>query len=100
MSAAELQEEIERTRAQLGQTVDELADKADVKAKAKEKAAQMRAKALERAGQAQRKAVEKAGQAQTVARRVVPGRIPVGRVAGALAVVVVTSVAIRRWRRK
>jgi hypothetical protein len=100
MSAAEMQEEIERTRAQLGQTVDELAAKADVKAMAKEKAAQMRAKALQRAGQAQRTAVAKAGQAQTVARRVVLGRIPVGRVAGALAVAVVATVAVRRWRRK
>lgn len=89
MSAAEMQEEIERTRAQLGNTVDELAAKADVKAKAKEKAAQMRTMALDRVG-----------QAQTVARRVVLGRVPVGRVAGAVAVVVVASVAVRRWRRK
>lgn len=89
MSAAEMQEEIERTRAQLGNTVDELAAKADVKAKAKEKAAQMRTMALDRVG-----------QARTVARRVVLGRVPVGRVAGAVAVVVVASVAVRRWRRK
>src|SRR5699024_85620 len=34
-SAAELREEIDRTRVELGQTVDALAQKADVKARAK-----------------------------------------------------------------
>lgn len=45
MTAAEIQQEIDRTRERLGDTVEELAAKADVKARAKEKAAEMKAKA-------------------------------------------------------
>jgi hypothetical protein len=41
MSAEELQQEIEQTRQRLGQTVDELAAKADVKARARTKATQV-----------------------------------------------------------
>ena len=44
-TAAELQQEIERTRERLGETVEELAARADVKARARAKAAEMRARA-------------------------------------------------------
>ena len=47
----ELTEEIERTRTQLGETVGALAAKADVKARAQEKAADARQKILEVGGQ-------------------------------------------------
>jgi phage-related minor tail protein len=45
MTASEIQQEIDRTRERLGETVEELAAKADVKARAKEKAVEMKAKA-------------------------------------------------------
>ena len=55
MTASEIQQEIDRTRERLGETVEELAAKADVKARAKEKAVEMKAKA-------QGKATEVSGQ--------------------------------------
>ena len=45
MTASEIQQEIDRTRERLGETVEELAARADVKARAKEKAVEMKAKA-------------------------------------------------------
>ena len=45
MTAPEIQQEIERTRERLGETVDELAAKADVKARARVKADELKAKA-------------------------------------------------------
>ena len=44
MTAPEIQQEIERTRERLGDTVDELAAKADVKARTQAKAAEMKAR--------------------------------------------------------
>jgi Protein of unknown function (DUF3618) len=41
MTADDLQQEIEQTRQQLGQTIDELAAKADVKARAKARVAEV-----------------------------------------------------------
>jgi DNA-binding XRE family transcriptional regulator len=46
-AAAELQQEIERTRERLGETVEELAAKADVKAQARKKAIEVKGKAIE-----------------------------------------------------
>jgi hypothetical protein len=45
MTAPEIQHEIEQTRKRLGQTVEELAAKADLKARARAKAAEMKARA-------------------------------------------------------
>ncbi|MCP3754577.1 DUF3618 domain-containing protein [Streptomyces sp. TBY4] len=50
--SAELREQIERTRDELGQTVEALAAKADVKAQAKEKTAAIKDQAAEKAEQA------------------------------------------------
>jgi cobalamin biosynthesis Mg chelatase CobN len=60
----QLEAQIERTREQLGATVDQLAAKVDVKSRARAKAAELaeRAKATGQAGQA--KAAELAGQAK------------------------------------
>jgi len=41
MTAPDIQQEIERTREHLGETVNELAARADVKARAREKAAEL-----------------------------------------------------------
>ena len=49
-AALEIQQEIEQTRERLGQTVEELAAKADVKARAREKADEVKARAAEVSG--------------------------------------------------
>ena len=48
MSAEDIRQEIEQTRRSLGQTVDELAAKADLKARARAKAAEVKAQARSR----------------------------------------------------
>ena len=68
MTADDLRQEIERTRERLGETVDELAAKADVKGRARVKAtkatAQARDKAAKTAGQARDQAAKTAAQAR------------------------------------
>jgi hypothetical protein len=86
MIAEELQQEIERTRQRLGETVDELAAKTDMKARAGAKAAE--AKALTRA-----KAAEVSGRARR--SPLVQRRWPVALAAGVL---IAGSVAILRWK--
>jgi hypothetical protein len=54
MTAPEIQQEIEQTRERLGQTVEELAAKADVKARARAKATEMKARAQARAAEVSR----------------------------------------------
>jgi hypothetical protein len=76
VTAEELQQEIDQTRRQLGQTVDELAAKADVKARA-------RAKATEVSGRVR--------QSQLVQRR-----WPLALAAGVL---IAGSVAVWRWQK-
>ena len=44
MTAQELEQEIERTREHLGDTIDELAGKADMKARARARAAEVKAR--------------------------------------------------------
>ena len=77
MTAEELQQEIEQTRQQLGQTVDELAAKTDVKARA-------RAKATEVSGRVRR--------SQLVQRR-----WPVAALAAGI--LIAGSVAVWRWKK-
>jgi succinyl-CoA synthetase beta subunit len=105
MTAAEIQQEIERTRQRLGETVEELAAKADVKARVRGKAADVRAKAQDKAtelsGKAQDKAAELSGQAAELSGRaaksqVVRRRWPLAVAAGAL----VAGSAIVIWRRR
>jgi hypothetical protein len=54
MTAPDIQQEIERTRGHLGETVDELAARADVKARAREKVTEARDKAAELSGRVRR----------------------------------------------
>ena len=88
MTAEELQQEIDQTRQQLGETVDELAAKTDVKARAKAKAAE--AKELTRA-----KAAEVSGRVRR--SPLVQRRWPVALAAGFL---VAGSAAVWKWRKK
>ncbi len=88
MTVQEIQQEIERTREHLGETVDELAAKADMKARARAKAAEAKARAQEMAAQ--------------VSGRIAAGdglqrRWPAAVAAG---VVIAGSVALWRWKKK
>ena len=83
MTNAEIQQEIERTRERLGETVDELAAKADVKARARAKAAEMKARATEVPGRVR--------QSQAIRRG-----WPAAVAAGAL----VAGAAVLIWRRR
>jgi Protein of unknown function (DUF3618) len=87
MTAEELHQEIEQTRRRLGETVDELAAKTDVKARARAKAAE--AKVLTRA-----KAAELSGRVRR--SQLLQGRWPVALAAGVL---IAGSVAIWRWKK-
>jgi hypothetical protein len=60
----QLAEEIERTREQLGDTVEQLAARADVKARAQDKASQLTGRLKGKAGQARQQAAAMAGQVQ------------------------------------
>jgi chromosome segregation ATPase len=98
MTASEIQQEIDRTRERLGETVEELAAKADVKARAKEKAVEMKAraqgKATEVSGLVKGKATEVSGlvkQNQAVQRR---WPLAAAAAAGVLAAGIVV------WRRR
>jgi len=82
----ELQEEIEQTREHLGQTVEELVAKGDVKARAQAKAAEVKVKAQDKAADVKSRAVGISGniwQSQMVQRRwpfvaVVAGAVLIG----------------------
>jgi hypothetical protein len=87
MTAEELHQEIEQTRQRLGETVDQLAAKTDVKARARAKAAE--AKVLTRA-----KAAEVSGRVRR--SRLLQRRWPVALAVGVL---IAGSVAIWRWKK-
>ena len=63
-SVQEIEQEIERTRGQLADTVEALAYKADVPTRAKEKATAVKERAAEKATHARHVAAEKATQAK------------------------------------
>jgi len=84
----EIQREIEQTRQRLGETVDELAAKADIKARAQATAAE----AKERV---QATAADVSGRVRR--SELLQRRWPVALAAGVL---IVASVAIWRWKRK
>jgi uncharacterized protein DUF3618 len=84
----EIKQEIERTREHLGETVEALAAKADVKARAQAKAADATTKAQAKVG-------ELSGQVRR--SEVVQRRWPLAVAAGVL---VAGAVAVWRWRKK
>ncbi len=106
MTAPEIQQEIERTRDHLGETVEELAARADVKTRARARAAGMKDKAAGMRVRMQDKASEMSGQlrqsqlgqSQLVQGDLVRRRWPLA--AAVAGVVLVGSVLIRRRRRK
>jgi anti-sigma-K factor RskA len=84
---AELREDIERTRRQLGDAAEALAAKADVKARARQKASQVREQAIARASQARDQAAS-------------GWRSNPAAVGAAGAAVVFACIAIALWRRR
>jgi len=104
MTAPEIQQEIERTRDHLGETVEELAARADVKARARARAAGMKDKAAQMKVRAQGKATEMSGQlrqgqlgqSQLVQGDLVRRHWPLA--AAAASVVLVGSILVRRRR--
>ncbi|WP_329459710.1 DUF3618 domain-containing protein [Streptomyces sp. NBC_01497] len=91
-SMDELRAEVEDTRARLGSTVEALAAKTDVVARAKEKAAALKGRVQDSTPEPLR---EKAQQARSLARR---NRTPV--LAAGAGAVLVAALAVRRARRK
>jgi len=97
MTAQELEQEIERTREHLGDTIDELAGKADVKARARARAAEVKARAQNRAADVSgRVRQSKLAQSKLAQSQVAQRRWPVAVAAGVL---IAGSVLIRRRRR-
>ena len=88
MTAQELEQEIERTREHLGDTIDELAGKADMKARARARAAEVKTRAADVSGRVR--------QSKAVQSQVLQRRWPVAVAAGVL---IAGSVLIRRRRR-
>jgi hypothetical protein len=100
LSADELQADIERTRAQLGNTVDALSEKLDVKAQTRHKV-----ESLKQGGAAKVDAVRaRSGEAATKARNAATdghGKPKTGLLAGAaLAAVLLAAGAMVVWRRR
>jgi ElaB/YqjD/DUF883 family membrane-anchored ribosome-binding protein len=90
----QLRREIERTRAELGATVEALSHKADVKAQARAKAEQAKVQAREKAELAKVQAREKAELARSHAQRKPTVPLAVG-----IGVAIVALWLIRRRRR-
>jgi hypothetical protein len=108
MTADDLQQEIERTRERLGETVDELAAKADVKGRARAKATKATARARDQAAKATAQARDQAAKATAQARdqvAEVSGRVTANdavrrRWPLAAAAVVAIAATVVIWRRK
>jgi ElaB/YqjD/DUF883 family membrane-anchored ribosome-binding protein len=102
----ELEKEIEQTREQLGETVEALAAKVDVKARAQEELGQLTARLKGKAVEATQKlrlqdranqAKQQAGQAgQQIRKRPVPA----AATAGVIGALVLFFAVVRRWMRR
>ena len=88
MSEQELQREIERTRQCLGETVDALAAKADIKARVRAKAAEAKARARDRVAEVSE---------QARGSQIVPRYWPVAMTACGL---VIGAAGIWQWRKQ
>jgi ElaB/YqjD/DUF883 family membrane-anchored ribosome-binding protein len=101
----DIQADIEHTRKELGETIEALSAKADVKGRAKKKAADTKDRITEKAHETKDVVIEKAHAAQYAARDAVtddtgsvkPG-VPIAALIAAAAVLVVSVVVWRRRR--
>jgi hypothetical protein len=105
----QLAEEIERTREQLGETVEQLAGKADVKTRAQDKASQLTGRLKGKAGQARQEAATAAARISKVtpepvrraaAKAAVTARQRRVMLAAAVGAGVLAWMVIARWRRR
>lgn len=99
---AALREEIKRTRAELGETVQLLAAKADVKARVKQSASQARERFRERAGATAARVREQAGNAQsgTPGASIRTNPVPLATAIGVAASAVAVILLVMRRRRR
>jgi ABC-type transporter Mla subunit MlaD len=95
---ADVREDIERTRQQLGETAEALAAKADIKARARQKATQLKEQAATRAAQVKEQAATRASQTRGQAASSW-GNNPAA-LAAAVSAAVFTCIAIVLWRRR
>jgi ElaB/YqjD/DUF883 family membrane-anchored ribosome-binding protein len=99
---AELRRDIEQVRGELADTVDALAEKANVKARAQERAQELKTQAIQKTQQVRAQAPEVAqqlaGAAQQKARQVVQEKP--GTAVGAVLAVLGLLILRRRWRRR
>jgi archaellum component FlaD/FlaE len=104
----QLAEEIERTREQLGETVEQLAAKADVKARAQDKARQVTGRLKGKAGQARQQAAAAAAKIseatpEPVRRAAAQAAVTARQRRVTLAAIgagVLAWMVIARWRRR
>jgi ElaB/YqjD/DUF883 family membrane-anchored ribosome-binding protein len=102
----ELEKEIEQTREQLGETVEALTAKVDVKARAQQKLGQLTARLKGKATEATRKLrlQDRANQAKqqvTQAGQQISKRpVPAAATAGVIGALVLFFTFIRRWMRR
>ncbi len=89
VEAEELREEIEETRAELGDTVEKLSEKADVKAQAQAKVDETKQQAQAKVDEAKRQTQAKAGQVKE-------NPAPVAAIAGGIAALVLLLWIVRR----
>jgi hypothetical protein len=96
----ELQREIERTREQLGDTVEQLAAKADVRAQVKAKAAQLTGRLRSAVGQASGKAAAAGGAAQQKLAETDAGRQRGAMIAAGASMLLGSYLMLRWWRNR
>jgi len=101
----DIQADIEHTREELGETIEALSAKADVKGRVKKKAADTKDGITEKVYETKEIALEKAHAAQSAARDAVTDntgsvkpRVPIAALIAAVAVLVVSLVVWRRRR--
>ena len=100
----DIQADIEHTRKELGETFEALSAKADVKGRAKKKAADTRDSITEKASETKNVVVEKAHAAQSAARDAVTdstGSVkPSVPIAALIAAAAILPISVAVWRRR
>lgn len=100
-SAADIEADIEKTRHELGNTVEALAAKADVKGQAQRKAAEAKARLTDKAVQAREVVAEKASAVQTATQEALTDNTGAVKPTVPVAAIVAASlliVGILAWR--
>jgi ElaB/YqjD/DUF883 family membrane-anchored ribosome-binding protein len=99
-----IQADIEQTRESLGETIEALAAKADVKGRAEDKVAETKDTIVEKASDTKQVIVEKAHVAQTKAHDAVTDNTgsvkPTVPIAAAIAAAAVVVIGVVVWRRR